>query len=139
MSISFPLPPPPSCLIAHEYNLGREGVLVVLCPAGNMRVYVYARETSWVIPDGLYPRQEAGYCPIRDSSRAIEWLPTRIYWRLHARSSPILARRCSLYIDLEFVVVSLKWTPVIVSENFYRKVFLEPLGQFPMGAVEISP
>lgn len=39
-------------------------------------------------------------------------------------AAPILAHRCSLYIDLESVVVSLKWTPVIVSENFYRRVFL---------------
>jgi len=84
-------------------------------------------------------RQETGYCPIRDSSRAIERLrPGFIgsYMRSSRRYSRVGIRCAHRFGRLESVVVPLKWMPVIISENFYH---ILGLGQFSTSAVEIFP
>lgn len=102
-----------------------------------VRVRVYARETStglFQTRNRTYPARHEGYCPIRDSSSApIERLQPGLYWRLHApdTSPRCLPRARSLYYRFSTFpifcrTVPLKWTPTIVSENFYHGAFFSP-------------
>lgn len=101
IEIAYLFHPLSPCLIAHEYNRGRYSwYYTTSATCGRMCMPERPRGLSRTNGTDRIRARRSWYCPIRDSSRAIE--PGFIGSYTRSPLADILARRYSLYIDSTF-------------------------------------